>query len=121
LIEAAFLYQSQGRKLFIAFVISAVSILMTIYFFTIQGGLINAQLTLKQYFVVVPLAATASAIPLLPGGLGTGQLAFFTLFKWMGIDNPELGGTLCTIIQIYTIMFNCLGYFFYLRYKRFQT
>jgi len=71
-----------------------------------------------QYFFVVPLALTVSAVPLLPGGIGTGQVAFFTLFKWMGVSDPELGGTLCTLMQIYTILFNCLGAAFYLKSKR---
>lgn len=118
LIEAAFRYQEQAKQLAIAFILSAISFLMTIYFHSNQGSQLNVPLDLKQYFVIVPLAATASAIPLLPGGLGTGQIAFFTLFRWMGIENPELGGTLCTLIQIYSILFNCLGYFFYLKHKR---
>jgi len=118
LIEAAFVYQKHGKQLMGAFGLSALSILITIYFHFVQGNLIQAPLDLKQYFVIVPLAATVSAVPLLPGGLGTGQIVFFTLFKWMGVENPELGGTLCTLLQVYTILFNCLGYFFYLRYKR---
>jgi len=118
ILDAGFIYKNQPRKVLLAIFISALSILSSIIFHSLQGQLLGASLTLAQYFVIVPLAATVSAIPLLPGGIGTGQVAFFTLFKWMGIDNPEVGGTLCTLIQIYTILFNCLGYFFYLKFKK---
>lgn len=118
ILDAGFIYKKQFKSVAFAFVLSALSILSSIIFHSIQGKLLGASLSLAQYFVIVPLAATVSAVPLLPGGIGTGQVAFFTLFKWMGIDNPELGGTLCTLIQIYTILFNCLGYIFYLRFKK---
>jgi uncharacterized protein (TIRG00374 family) len=118
ILDATFLYQDQPKQISKAVLLSALSIFVSIYFHFIQGQSINAPLSLVQYFAIVPLAMIASAVPLLPGGIGTGQVAFFTLFKWNGISNPELGGTLCTLVQIYTILFNCLGYFFYLQYKK---
>ena len=118
ILEAAFLYRKQPIQIFAALALSSVSILSAIYFHSLQGKLLGLPLSLTQYFILVPLAVTASAVPLLPGGIGTGQLAFFTLFQWMGIENPELGGTLCTLVQIYTILFNCVGYLFYLRFKQ---
>ena len=98
--------------------LSALSVLGTVLFHCYLGSLLNIPLSYAQYFFVVPLALTVSAIPLLPGGIGTGQVAFFTFFKWMGVSDPELGGTLCTLMQIYTILFNCLGAIFYLKSKR---
>lgn len=118
ILDALLLYRDKPGQILMAVFLSALSILASIYLFTLQGEWIGAQLSFNQYFVIVPLAVTASAVPLLPGGIGTGQVAFFTLFKWMGISNPGLGGTLCTLMQVYTILFNCLGYFFYLRFKR---
>lgn len=118
LIDSALLYQTQGAQISLAFLLSTLSICSSIYFYSLQGTQLGANLSLEQYFAIVPLAVTVSAVPLLPGGIGTGQIAFFTLFKWMGVSNPELGGTLCTLVQIYTILFNCIGYFFYLRFKR---
>lgn len=98
--------------------LSALSVLGTVLFHCYLGSLLNIPMSYGQYFFVVPLALTVSAVPLLPGGIGTGQVAFFTLFKWMGVSDPELGGTLCTLMQIYTILFNCLGAAFYLKSKR---
>jgi uncharacterized protein (TIRG00374 family) len=118
LLDATLLYQNQRPQIFIAFILSTLSISSSVFFYYLQGNHLGAGLNLEQYFVIVPLAVTVSAVPLLPGGIGTGQIAFFTLFKWMGVSNPELGGTLCTLVQIYTILFNCLGYVFYLQYKK---
>jgi glycosyltransferase 2 family protein len=98
--------------------LSALSVLGIVMFHVYLGNLLGIPLSTSQYFFIIPLALTVSAVPLLPGGIGTGQVAFYTLFKWMGVSDPELGGTLCTLVQIYTISFNCLGAFFYLKSKR---
>lgn len=118
ILDATLLYRDQPKQVFVALLLSALSVFVAVYFHSLQGQLIGASLSLAQYFAIVPLAMIASAVPLLPGGIGTGQVAFFTLFKWGDISNPELGGTLCTLVQIYTILFNCLGYFFYLRFRK---
>ena len=99
-------------------VLSALSVLGIILFHIYLGNLLRVPLSVGQYFFIIPIALTVSAIPLLPGGIGTGQVAFFTLFKWMGVPDPELGATLCTLMQIYTILYNCLGAIFYLKSKR---
>ncbi|MBM4304554.1 MAG: flippase-like domain-containing protein [Deltaproteobacteria bacterium] len=98
--------------------LSAASVLGILCFHIYLGSLLKIPLSFGQCFFIIPLALTVSAVPLLPGGIGTGQVAFFTLFKWMGVPDPELGGTLCTLVQIYTILYNCLGAVFYLKTKQ---
>jgi uncharacterized membrane protein YbhN (UPF0104 family) len=73
---------------------------------------------MARYFFIVPIGLTVSAIPILPGGIGVGQVAFYTLFQWVGYPHPEQGATLCTLMQVYTILFNCVGAIFYLKFKR---
>ncbi len=111
-------FKDQFPTVAASILLSIFSVLGTILFNIYLGNLLNINLTYAQYFFIIPLALTASAIPLLPGGLGTGQVAFFTLFKWMGAPNPELGATLCTLLQVYTILFNCSGAICYLKSKR---
>jgi hypothetical protein len=111
-------FQSHPSTVLICVGLSALSVLGSILFHIYLGRLLNIQLSYAHYFFIIPLALTVSAVPLLPGGIGTGQVAFFTLFKWLNISEPELGGTLCTCMQIYTILFNCLGAVFYLKAKR---
>jgi glycosyltransferase 2 family protein len=118
LLDAALLYRSHLTAIAIALVLSALSISLQVLLFKIQGDLIGIPLTLSQYFFIIPVALTVSAVPLLPGGIGVGQMAFFTLFKWVGVQSPDQGGTLCTALQIYTILFNFSGAIFYLRFKR---
>ena len=118
LLDAALLYQSARRNIFKAILLSVLGILGLILLYYIQGTTLGVPLSLPQYFFIVPVALTVSAIPLLPGGIGTGQVAFFTLFQWIGAPDPNQGSTLCTLVQVYTILFNCFGAVFYLKFKR---
>ncbi len=89
--------------------------------FTLQdpGDQLGIAMDLAHYFFVVPITMTVSAIPILPGGIGVGQVAFYKLFQWIGMANPEQGATLCTVMQVYTIFVQCCtGAFFYLKFKR---
>jgi glycosyltransferase 2 family protein len=118
LFESAVLYRSHASTIVASLVLSAVSIFAMTLLFKLQGDSLGIPLTLSQYFFVVPIGLTVSAAPILPGGIGVGQVAFFTLFQWAGLENPEQGATLCTMVQIYTILFNCLGAVFYIRFRR---
>ena len=117
-VEAALLYRRYLGTISLAVVLSAISILGTNLLYSIQGKALGIETDLAHYFFVVPVALTVSAIPVLPGGLGVGQIAFYSLFKWTGHPNPEQGATLATLLQVYTILFNCFGAIFYLKFKR---
>jgi len=117
-LDAAHLYSKHIPTILISFGLTAVSIIGQCFMYKILGDILNVPLSLSDYFFIVPVAVTVTAVPLLPGGIGLGQVAFFTLFQWCGVDNPELGATLCTWIQIYTILFSLFGIFFYANFKR---
>lgn len=118
IVDAGMLYRKHFGTVTAAVVLSSISILGTNLLYSIQGNSIGMQTDLAHYFFVVPIGLTVSAIPVLPGGLGVGQVAFYSLFKWTGLPNPEQGATLCTLMQVYTILFNCIGAIFYLKFKR---
>lgn len=118
LIDSSLLYQQYPREIFLCFIFSFLSITGTIWLYQIFGQSLGLSLTLEQYLFVVPVGLTVSAIPLLPGGIGVGQVAFYTLFQWIKVQPASQGATLCTLMQIYTILFNCVGLFFYVKYKR---
>ncbi|NDG27141.1 MAG: UPF0104 family protein [Proteobacteria bacterium] len=80
LLDAAFIYQNHPKQLLAALFLSALSILSANYFHFLEGSLLGIRLSLVQYFVIVPISVTAAAVPLLPGGIGTGQVAFYTLY-----------------------------------------
>lgn len=58
-----------------------------------------------QYFVVVPVALFANALPLTPGGIGVGEAVMGNLFSWSG--GQEVDGT--TIMLLYRMMFYALA------------
>jgi len=118
IIDALLIYRHHFFDMFLGFIFSALSILGMIVLYKILGDGIGIEMTFAQYLFIIPLAMTATAVPLLPGGIGVGQVAFYTLFQWMDVANPKQGGTLCTLLQIYTILFSLLGLFPYLRYRR---
>jgi uncharacterized membrane protein YbhN (UPF0104 family) len=119
--EATVLYRNHAITIVHSIALSALSIFGMTLLFKLQGDTLGIPLSLSQYFFVVPIGLTVSAAPILPGGIGVGQVAFFTLFQWAGLENPEQGATLCTLIQVYTILFNCVGAFFYIRFRRRPT
>ncbi|MBI4404077.1 MAG: flippase-like domain-containing protein, partial [Deltaproteobacteria bacterium] len=116
--NAMAMYNKKFVCIVAALTLSAISILGTTVLYCLQGNALGISVSLSQYFFIVPLGLTVSAVPLLPAGIGVGQVAFFTLFKWVGISNPEQGATLCTLLQIHILLFNLLGGFFFLRYQK---
>jgi uncharacterized protein (TIRG00374 family) len=117
LLEAVLAYRYEYKKILLGTLFSTLSILITILLYFFLGKALGIELGFLQYCFVVPIALVISAVPLLPGGIGVGQVAFFTLFQWAGSSQPEQGATLCTIYQTYTILFNCMGAFFYLKFR----
>lgn len=118
IVEATLLYQNRRKSVALAILLSMLSILATSVLYSLQGKALGIPMPLSQYFFIVPVGLTVSAIPLLPGGIGVGQVAFYTLFEWTGVSNPQLGAQLCTLLQAYTILFNCIGAFFYIKFKK---
>lgn len=117
-IDAGLLYRNHFSAILLALILSICSIMGINLLYSIVGSEIGITLPLSHYFFIVPMGLMASAIPLLPGGVGVGQVAFFTLFSWLNEPNPSQGGALATVLQVYMILFNCMGAFFYLKYKR---
>lgn len=118
LLDAGRLYRDHLSTMLLAAVLSAVSFTAMIVMYKVEGNALGIEMGLGEYFFVIPLAVTVSAVPLLPGGIGVGQVAFFKLFEWSGYADPQQGATLCTLIQFYTILFNCLGAVFYVFFPR---
>jgi uncharacterized protein (TIRG00374 family) len=118
IIDSLLLYRNHFSQVSMALILSGVSISGVVWLYAYQGQAIGINMDLAHYFFIVPIGLTVSAVPLLPGGIGVGQVAFFTLFQWANVPNPELGSTLCTLMQVYTILFNCLGAIFYVKYKK---
>ena len=118
LAEGTLAYRGEVRVVGQSLLLSAISIFGMNLLYKVQGDLLGIPMDLAHYFFIVPITMVVSAVPILPGGIGVGQVAFYKLFQWCGMANPEQGATLCTVMQIYTILFNCTGAVFYLKFKR---
>jgi len=117
IIDAALLYRRHAKIILYSIALSTLSVFVSILLYQFLGDALGINLTLTHYLFLVPIVMIVSAIPLLPGGIGLGQVAFFTLFQWMGSLEPDKGGALCSVFQVYVLLFNCLGAIFYFKYK----
>jgi uncharacterized protein (TIRG00374 family) len=98
------------------------SLLLTLLIHTLTGvaclqfsaALGEPGLSLLGVCVVIPLGLLITAIPIAPGGIGTGNLAFAYLFKLIG---SERGADIYSLLAIFNIGFNLLGGLVYLRFK----
>ncbi len=64
----------------------AMHLLLVFSFYTVSVGLPLTHPPLGEQFCIVPLAETAGAIPLTPGGLGTTEAALAGLYAAVGSD-----------------------------------
>jgi glycosyltransferase 2 family protein len=63
-----------------------VHLLLVMSFHSVAVGLPLAHPSLGDHFCIVPLAETAGAIPITPGGLGTTEAALGGLYAAVGAD-----------------------------------
>ncbi len=103
------------KTLFLSVFLSSLSLLLTIVFAMYCGSAIGITLDARLYAVILPIGILVSAIPLLPLGIGLGQVAYANLFVWLGHASANQGATLCTLMQCYSLLFSFLGLISYLR------
>ena len=90
--EILYLYKSHPavvlKAVAISFVLHSLVILTNLLF--IRALAPDHWASPLSLFLVVPLAQVAMAIPITPGGLGTGEFAYKELFSHFGINNGDL-------------------------------
>lgn len=87
-------------------------LLLVLSFYTVAAGLPLEHPPLADHFCIVPLAETAGAIPLTPGGLGTTEAALSFLYAAVGSDpNSGLIVALGQRIVMLSIGVVAIGYF----------
>jgi uncharacterized protein (TIRG00374 family) len=65
-------------------------------------------------YVIVPLGLLVTAVPVLPGGVGTGHAAFAFLFAFLG---SQRGGDVFSLNVLMSFAIGAVGGLVYLRYK----
>lgn len=98
-----------------SFCFSMLCIFLTIVLGAVCGNVLGLNVSFGLYAVIVPIGVLVSAVPLLPLGIGLGQVAYSNLFLWFGISGLSSGATLCTLMQCSSILFSLSGLFPYIR------
>jgi uncharacterized protein (TIRG00374 family) len=99
------------KSLAVSLVIHAIVCFSCIQFAQALG---ETSLPGTQVFVVVPLGLLVTAVPVLPGGVGTGHAAFGWLFHFLG---SLRGADIFSLFVLNQFFFGGIGGLFYLRFK----
>ena len=76
------------------------------------------QIHQSMVYAVVPIGLIVTAVPILPGGVGTGHAAFSYLFNWMGSTR---GADIFSLFALFNIVVGLLCGVYYLTFKRHPT
>lgn len=106
-------YRAHPRRVF-----RAIPLSILIHFFVIcmaffiSDTICATPISFLALAVIVPIGLLATAIPILPAGVGTGHIAFYALFKMIGSDQ---GAEVFSLIVLYQIIFGLIGGLFYVK------
>ena len=75
-------------------------------FYILSSPYIGQQLQVIDIFTFVPLGMMITAIPLAPGGMGVGHIAFDQLFSYLNVSN---GADLFNLFWVTMLCINLLG------------
>lgn len=81
-------------------------------YFTVSRVLIDAQLPLGILMTILPIGVVTTAVPLTPGGLGVGHVAFDKLFQVAGLGPG--GANIFNVVFFGQLFLNLLGFIPYL-------
>lgn len=106
-----------NKKLFIKALcvtwLSQIASVLILFFGATAAGYQN--LDMLSFFVVAPLGFILTAIPISPGGIGVGQVAFYALFKVYTDSSSDLGPSVVTLYQVLLFVISLSGLYYYLR------
>lgn len=113
--EATRAYRGQPLRLLVCVAVTVLIQVVTVFY----GIYLTTQLTgvtpdLPTYATIFPLAVLATAIPLAPGGMGVGHMAFDRLYHLVGWNG---GSNVFNVMVLGTLALNLLGIIPYLLYK----
>lgn len=116
LIQALTKYRKKPNAISLSIVISALShSIIMLYFWVLCSAGELSNISLMNFIAVYPIGMLLTALPLSPGGLGVGHIAFEKLFLIFG----SYGGANAFNVFIFTnLMVNLLGFIPYILRKK---
>jgi uncharacterized protein (TIRG00374 family) len=98
------------RVQFKSFLASAISQTLGIYFlYNVVGALGVTPPSFLIFFSLCCFGFVASALPIMPGGVGVGQYAFYFLFSNISEEIGKASITAITTLQIFTLLYALVG------------
>jgi len=110
-------YRKSPRSICIALICSIVIQGFVIFFMWYIAGLLNLTqgISLGVFASIAPLGILTTALPLAPGGMGVGHVAFDKIFAIAGVEG---GANIFNIFFLGQICLNLLGVIPYLFFKK---
>ena len=105
-------YKDSHATLFSAFGLSLVGNLSIVGVIALGVQVVHPASVAWRLCLIVPIGQLVNSIPLTPGGLGVGEVAFNTLFRLSGLSGG-VEAVLCW--RIWSALASVLGLYFYLR------
>ena len=118
-LEAARAYHRQPAAIAMAFAVTLPIHVLASYGFYLATVAVGYTGEAYGHFVfLVPLGLLATAIPISPGGVGTGQAAFVALFSFLPAGGGSLGADACTVFQFVVICVYLTGLWAYISRRK---
>ncbi|MCB0356752.1 MAG: flippase-like domain-containing protein [Bdellovibrionales bacterium] len=114
-------YRNNVKVIILTFVFSLMSQLLAVAMFAFVGEQLGEELSFAAYMFAVALGFITSAVPISPGGVGVGQVAFFFFFKTYTGQDLQVGSIGITIQQATMFSLGLIGGLLYLRTSKSQT
>jgi hypothetical protein len=86
--RAALLYRAARWQLVYSVVVSLFVHGMILTAIGTLGNAIGIRINFLDYYALAPLALIAQSLPISPGGIGVGEMAFIYLFAKAGVSGP---------------------------------
>ena len=116
LYHSLLIYQEAKINVLLAWLISFCIQAASIVLFWKMAVLLNGeQINFVKFCTAAPLAILATAVPLAPGGMGVGHLAFDRILGGIGVQN---GANVFNVVFICQMSLNMLGFIPYLFQKK---
>lgn len=85
----------------------------TAFFVWMAPALGFPNVPLAAFMFVIPIGFLATALPISPGGIGVGQMAFFYLFNIVLQRRTEIGSLTITAFQAFNLAYGLIGALLY--------
>jgi len=116
LVDAVMLYRDRRGALALILLVSfAAQVPMVLGTWVLGRALGESALPVGRYFVLTPLGLVLNGIPLLPAGLGVGELSFEVLYKAFG---SAVGAEIAALWHILFFGFSIFGMIVYVRGRK---